>query len=68
MKYIKAIFPFTLIFLTLILLSGCKKDDGVTNGNTPSTDISATTDAAYAVAANVAIDNGGTLGRNVRYS
>jgi hypothetical protein len=64
MKYLKVSFPFAVIFFTIIFLSGCKKNDGVVNStNNTSTvnDVAATTDAAYAVAANVSINNGGSL-------
>ena len=64
MKYLKTYLPLTIIFFTFVFFTGCKKNDAVVNSNTnnlTTPDVSATTDAAYAVAENVALNSGGAL-------
>jgi hypothetical protein len=65
MKYLRLYLPMTVLFFTFIFIAGCKKNDNVVNTNNNNTltpaDVSSTTDAAYAVAANLAIDNGGSM-------
>jgi hypothetical protein len=63
MKYLRNLIPLSLIFFTFIFFAGCKNNDSMVNNtnNTPIPDISSTSDAAYAVAANVSIDNGGVF-------
>ncbi|MDR3610080.1 MAG: hypothetical protein P4L27_05925 [Ignavibacteriaceae bacterium] len=64
MKYIRLIVPLAIVFLTVIFLGGCKKNDNPTSPtNTTQTAVNttATQDVAYSVAANVAVDNSGTL-------
>jgi len=66
-KSLKSYLPLTIILFTFAFFAGCKKNDNVvnpnsnTNNNVTAPDVSSTTDAAYAVAANLAIDNGGAF-------
>ena len=66
MKYNRLFLPLYVIIFTFVLFTGCKKNDSVVNPNNNNNnptlpDISSTTDAAYVVAANIALNNGGAI-------
>jgi hypothetical protein len=64
MKYLNPILSFSIVFLTILLLTGCQKSNNAVNtlDNTQTqADKTATQDVAYSVAANLAVDNGGAL-------
>jgi len=65
MKYMRLYLPLTVVLFTFMFFAGCKKNNDVVNpgnnNNITTPDVSSTTDVAYAVAANLAVDNGGTI-------
>ena len=63
MKHVKSfsgLFLTVLLLLTFLTSTGCKKNDSV-NVDDPIIEAEATQDAAEAIAASVAIDNGGAM-------